>query len=39
MEEITLKASNDKHFTKPIDIKSRYDEKQKEKIASASKQF
>lgn len=39
MEEIKLKVSSDKHIQKPIDIKSRYDEKQKEKIASASKQF
>ncbi|MCX7875623.1 MAG: transglycosylase SLT domain-containing protein [Melioribacteraceae bacterium] len=39
MEEVTLKASNDKHFIKPIEIKSRYDENQKEKIAKASKQF
>jgi soluble lytic murein transglycosylase-like protein len=39
MKEIALKISNDRHIQKPIDIKSRYDEKQKEKIASASKQF
>lgn len=39
MKEIELKISNDRHIQKPIDIKSRYDEKQKEKIASASKQF
>ena len=39
MNEINLKIDNDKHVSKPIENKSRYDTKQKEKIASATKQF
>lgn len=39
MNEINLKIDNDKHVSKPIETKSRYDTKQKEKIASATKQF
>ncbi len=39
MNEINLKIANEKHLSKPSEINSRYDKKQKEKIASASKQF
>lgn len=39
MNEINLKIGNDKHLSKPLETNSRYDQKQKEKIASATKQF
>ncbi len=39
MEKVSLKINNDKHLSKPIEINSRYDKKQKEKIADAAKQF
>ena len=39
MNEITLKIDSDKHVSKPMEVKSRFDTKQKEKIASATKQF
>ncbi len=39
MKEIGLKIENEKHLSKTMDVKSRYDGKQKEKIASATKQF
>lgn len=39
MNEINLKINNDKHVSKPMEFATRYDAKQKEKIASATKQF
>ncbi|KAF0216497.1 MAG: lytic murein [Ignavibacteria bacterium] len=39
MNEITLKIGNEKHLTKQLETNSRYDQKKKEKIASAAKQF
>jgi len=39
MNEINLKIANEKHLSKPVEANQRYDKKQKEKIASASKQF
>jgi Rod binding domain-containing protein len=39
MKEISLKIESDKHLSKPMEVKSRYDNSQKEKIASATKQF
>jgi Rod binding domain-containing protein len=39
MNEINLKIDSNKHVSKPMENSSRYDTKQKEKIASATKQF
>lgn len=39
MKEISLKIESDKHLSKPMELNSRYDDKQKEKIATATKQF
>ena len=39
MKELTLRIDNDRQLSKPIEIKSRFDQKQKDKIASATKQF
>ncbi|MEW6654027.1 MAG: rod-binding protein, partial [Bacteroidota bacterium] len=39
MNEINLKIANEKHLSKPVETNSRFDQKEKEKIASASKQF
>lgn len=39
MSEISLKIDNSKHLAKPVEMSQRYDQQQKEKIASATKQF
>lgn len=39
MNDLNLKIDSDRHVSKPMEVKSRYDVKQKEKIASATKQF
>ncbi|MBI5730135.1 MAG: transglycosylase SLT domain-containing protein [Ignavibacteriales bacterium] len=39
MNDLSLKIENNKHLSRPIETNSRYDQKQKDKIASAAKQF
>lgn len=39
MEDLSLKIENTKHLSKPLEANKRFDDKQKDKIAGATKQF
>jgi soluble lytic murein transglycosylase-like protein len=39
MEDLAIKIENSKHLSKPMETNPRFDQKQKEKIANATKQF
>ncbi len=39
MKDLTLRIDSDRQISKPIEIESRFDQKRKDKIASAAKQF